>query len=229
MRLISILVTISLLIASGFAGTPQDQTATTSLKVLQIHRDFVRLGKEPQYGNGAAQAAATSVKESSPIPYLTISSLSGQSETWFMIWYQSYDEIDKLREESTRRNALATELRRILWPNPDLVTGAENLFAVYRDDLSQGAGLDIAKARFFSITIARVAPGHISDFEEIQKINKAAHTKAGVVDSHAVYQVSSGTTNGTFLILTPMHLLAEMDESIRHGRKYTEALGEGGS
>ena len=197
MKTVAAFFAIVILLAVTVSVRPQDPPPPH--KVLQIHRDFVKTGKESDLYRLEVQAAQASVKENSPIPYLTLSSVSGQNELWSMIWYESYAEMDRLREEYAKRTALATELRRVLQPKSDLVSGGENLFATHRQDISQGPDVEIAKARFFSITIDRVVPGHITEYEEMQKILKTAHAKLSVQDSHAVYQVISGAANGTFL------------------------------
>ncbi|HZS47830.1 MAG TPA: hypothetical protein VFC63_22360 [Blastocatellia bacterium] len=223
------LLVITCFLISVASALPQEQSGQQSLKILQIRRDFVRSGHEHEYETFNVQTAQAAVRNSSPVPYLTISSVTGDAQTWFLIWYQSFEEIDTLREDYSLRTALATELSRILRDKGDLISGGDTLLAQYRQDLSRGPEIDIAKAHYFSIVIDPVIPGHLQEYEELQKTLRSAHKKAGDTTTHTVYQVLSGTSNGTYLIFTPLHDLVNIkDAAPAQNHKYDDALGDSG-
>jgi hypothetical protein len=80
--------------------------------------------------------------------------------------------------------------------------------------------------RYVSVTRTTVRPGHAPEFEEVRKMVKAAHEKAGLTDSYAIYEVTAGAQGSTFYQFVARKTLAELDSGATiHGPAYTAALG----
>src|SRR3989441_8893966 len=95
-----------------------------------------------------------------------MTSLTGPSEAWFIVPFASNAAVaDEMKLESSD-TALAAELARLGRADAEVLTDARAIQAVARTDLSHGAFPDLAKMRFWEISIFRVRPGHESDFED---------------------------------------------------------------
>jgi len=81
--------------------------------------------------------------------------------------------------------------------------------------------------RYFSITTLRVRPGHTDEYLEARKINVDAYKRAHIEDFHsAFYAVTSGMPIGTYLLITPMKSLAELDPNPARTKAIEDARGE---
>jgi hypothetical protein len=146
-------------------------------KILQIFREQIKPGKETDYRRIEEDASVICRKMHCPNPYLALTSISGMSETWFVNGYDSSRTLAKVWEDYGQNTALLTELNGITAGKADIVFPGQTMFTHFREDFSQSAGWDIGRARFFSITTVQVRPGHIDDYEEIQKTGKGTEPK----------------------------------------------------
>jgi hypothetical protein len=97
--------------------------------------------------------------------------------------------------------------------------------AVLRESLGYRADWDVAKMRYYQITVTRIQPGYGRDFEQVRALVNAAHEKAKIEERWAVYQVMSGA---------PAHLhhpaahasLAELDKGEASHGKSTRTRSE---
>jgi hypothetical protein len=93
-----------------------------------------------------------------------------------------------------------------------LRSGERGIIATYQPDLSYVPGAPLgAKARFYTINVVRVRPGHAADFAEQRKLINAAWAKTGSQQRRVVYSVNSGMPGGTYLILAAMDSLKALD------------------
>jgi hypothetical protein len=81
-----------------------------------------------------------------------------------------------------------------------------------------------------AIDVVRVKPGKGRDFVEGWKSIIQAHTAAKMDEHWAVYQVTAGQPDGTYLFIYPMKSLEDLDKSgPMHGdAAYRDAMGEAG-
>src|SRR2546422_5346110 len=151
-------------------GTALAQALPTSQPALiQIFREQVKLGRAAEHARIEAGWPAAFAKAKSPNHYLAMTSLTGASEAWFIVPYASNavaaDEM-KLEESDT---TLAAELQRLSRADAEVLNDSRSIQAVARTDLSHGAFPNLAKQRYWEITIFRVRPGHVTDFEAAAK------------------------------------------------------------
>ena len=77
--------------------------------------------------------------------------------------------------------------------------------------MSYQASVNLGTMRYFTINTVRVKPGHEAHFAERWRAIVAAHEKAKMDEHWAVYSVSAGAPNGTFLFIFARKSLAELD------------------
>jgi hypothetical protein len=174
--------------------------------ILQIYRDPVKPAKMAEYSRIESEAALACARAST-WPYLTIQSMTGLQEVWFISGFDSYAAMERSAEPFARNAALSAELNRLQEAKANLVGDPRAIYAQYRDDLSSNAGFIQPGTRFFSITTATVRPGHEREFEDIQHTLKLVRQRVGIEDNRVVYQIVSGMPRNTFLIFSAHHSL----------------------
>jgi hypothetical protein len=195
-------------------------------KILQIFREEVKPGKTAAHQKVEVGWPRAFAQAKWPVYYLAATSVTGPSEAWFLTGYPSYAAYEADQQNLEKASALFAETQRLSALDGELLTQGRGMLATFRDDLSYNTGGNLAKMRYFTITVTRVRPGHDAEFVEGRKLVKAAHEKAGLSDPAAIYQVTAGAPGGTYLVLVARASLEELDrnEAI-HGDAYRQALG----
>ena len=194
--------------------------------MLQIFREEVKPGKTAAHEKVEAGWPRAFAKAKWPTYYLAATSVTGPSEAWFITGYDSYASYETDQKNLEKASALFAETQRLSALDGELLTQGRSMLATYRGDLSYNTGVDLAKMRYFTITVTRVRPGHDAEFVEARKTVKAAHEKAGLTDPAVIFQVTAGAPSGTYLVLVPRASLEELDRSEAiHGDAYRQALG----
>jgi hypothetical protein len=190
-----------LLAACSLSGFAQQAGFVPPPAVLQIYRDPVKPSKMAEYSRVEGEAAQACARAST-WPYITIQSITGPQEVWFISGFDSYAAMERSAEPFARNAALGAELNRLLEAKTNLVTDSRAVYAHYRDDLSSTASLVPPRTRFFTVTIVTVRPGHEREYEEIHRTIKSARQRAGTADNRVVYQIVSGMPRNIYLIFS---------------------------
>jgi hypothetical protein len=170
--------------------------------ILEIYRDPVKPAKMVEYTRIEGEAALACARAST-WPYLTMQSITGpQIEVWYIEGFDSYASVEHSSEQFTRNPTLSAELNRLMEAKVNLVGDARVIFAHYREDLSSNAELIQPRARFFTVTLVTVRPGHEREFEEIHRTLKSVRQKANAADNRVVYQIASGMPKNIYLIFS---------------------------
>ncbi len=221
-------LTIGVLLALAYPMCAQAQN-TPAPNYIQIFREEVKVGHTAGHAKTEAGWPRAFAKANWPTNYMALTSVTGPNEAWYLTAWDSLAAWEKDTAAIAANSALQTETDRLSAEDAQHLNNGRSIVARYRADLSHRPGVNIATQRYFSITIVRVRPGRNEDFETARKINVAAHVKTGVNDNHSVYQVLTGMPAGTFLIITPMKSLAEVDAAPQlHGQAYRDAIGDDG-
>ncbi len=218
------LLTLPALLFAG-AGTALAQGLPTSQPALiQIFREQVKLGRSADHARIEAGWPAAFAKAKSPNYYLAMTSLTGASEAWFVVPYASNAvaaaEIKLEESDST----LAAELQRLSRADAEVLNDARSIQAVARTDLSHGTFPNLAKQRYWEITIYRVRPGHVMDFETAAKAYGAATDRTAPGFSYRVYQVTAGMPGPTFLVFSSVESYAQFDDMTANQMKTMQNL-----
>ena len=203
-------------------------TPTPPPAMIQIYREEVKPGKTSLHVKTEA-AFLRDFKAAKLAPnYTALATITGPDEAWFVARYDSYASFGKdltAQDKSSARAAMDKDLIA----DGELLTRSSSIVARYRADLSYRPGVSIPLTRYLNISIVRVRPGHIPDYEDSRKIIKAAHEKAALKYNYSVYQVISGMPSGTFLLMSYGKTLADFDAAVEiHGKAYDDAIGDDG-
>jgi len=199
LRLAGCLMFAAVCLAS-LSDAQQAQPAAPS--ILQIYRDPVKPAKMAEYTRIEGEAALACARAGT-WPYLTLQSTTGpQTEVWYLEGFDSYAALEHSGEAFSRNAALEAELNRLMDAKANLVGDARVVLAHHREDLSSNSSLVQPRARFFTVTMVTIRPGHEREFEEIHRTLKAVRQRAGAVDNRAIYQVVSGMHRNVYLIFS---------------------------
>lgn len=212
------------------ASATAQQTMLTPPKVLVIAREVVKTGKAAAHEKWETGWPRAFAKAKWPVHYLAATAVTGESRALFMTGYDSLAAWEKDIQDQGKNAALSASEEMLADKDGDFLTESKTAAFTYMPDLSYRAeDLPLAGLRGFTVVSVHVKPGHGKHFEEVRKIVRAAHEKAGLTDHYSVYQVRAGAPNGTYLIFVPMKSLAEADQfDTIHGKAYQDALGDDG-
>ena len=196
--------------------------------VLQIFREEVKPGKGAAHEAVEAAYAQAYAREQWPVNWLGMTSISGPSEAWFTIPYESFAAMEQDRQNVMKKPAFLRQLEQLDARDGELRSGQRALLAVYRKDLShhpEHLVANLPQSRYFNILTFRVRPGRDQDFVQAVKTYVEALDKAKVSGGSAAYQVVSGAPGGTYLLFLAMKSLAELDEGPVREKAIAQALG----
>ena len=220
-------VKTTLLAFTTVLACAQEPPLTPAPRVLQIYRDSIRPGKQGPYTRIEMDAAAACARLNFPHPYLTLASITGLSEVWFLNGYDSLTEMEQIGRAVAANGDLSGRLAQVTADKADLVNDPRNIFAYYRPDLSGGRGLSAPRTHLFSVAIISVVPGKEGEFAEIRKILRGAHRSSNSPEIHSVYQVGSGMREPTFLVFSPATSLEDVENSnLLYRSRFEESLGD---
>lgn len=195
-------------------------------KVLLILREEVKPGRSAAHERLEANYVKA-FKAAKRAPYIAMSTVTGPSEAWFLVRFDSYAALEAENDAIERDAALTQTLGQLDEQDAAFRTGQRAMVAEYREDLSYRPHQTIAGLRYMDVVITRVRPGQIPTYEEARTLAKKAHEQATVDEQWAVYEVASGMSAGTFIMLIGHESMADYDTD-PHTQAYRDALGDEG-
>jgi hypothetical protein len=200
-------------------------------KVLLIEREEIKPGKAAAHEKEAHGYVQLFTRAKSEGHWLGLSPISGnENEAVFLAGYPSFEAMEKdhMNMEKAEGGALMAEMEKLDAQGADMHASQRAMVAVLRENLSyrlQDITRDgIAHSRIFQIETFRVRLGHSGEFGEGAKIYFNAMEKANVNTPVALYQVISGAPSGTYIAISALKSMKEMDAD--YEKAVMAALGE---
>jgi hypothetical protein len=191
---------------------------------VTIIREQVKLGRGADHARIEAGWPAAFAKAKSPTYYLAMTSLTGASEAWFVVPYASNAAAgDEMKLDATD-TVLAAELRRLSRADAEVLNESRTIQTMARPDLSHGAFPDMAKQRFWEVSLYRVRPGHDAEFEAAAKAYGAAAERVAPGVSYRVYAVTAGMTAPAYFIFASVESYAQFDQRTADGQKIFQSF-----
>lgn len=199
-------------------------------KVLVVHREFIKPGKAGAVHVKSESAFIQAMTDAKwPTHYFAVTSLSGPSRALFIMGYDSFDAWEKDNLAMMKDAKLSAAFDNAALADGELLSGYDDNVAVYREDLSYHAGVNIARMRYFEISRYVVRPGHRKEWDALVKEYMNGYQK-GVPDAHwAVFESVYGQDNGgVYLVFIPLKSLSELDHFSAESKNFEAAVGEAG-
>lgn len=195
-------------------------------KVMTILREEVKPGRGPAHEKNEAGWPAALRKANNKGYYLA---MSGGGQAWFLNPYESFAAVEAQAKSDQANVPLTGELDRLWAQDGEMLSKTSSLTTVAHEDLGYRTDWDVAKMRYYAVTVLRLQPGYGRDFEQLRKLVNAAHDKAKVDERWSVYEVIAGAPDDTYIFFSPLASLAEWDKyEAMHGKDYQDALGDDG-
>jgi hypothetical protein len=149
-------------------------------------------------------------------------SVSGPSEPWFFEMHDSFASIEDLDKTLTIPRSGVPYSDEVLPPSLTLI-------ALYRPNLSHRwdeADKNLAKARYFLISIYKIRPGAQAGFADLVRIRRSRFESINFDQPELAYQIMSGAPSGMFMFITPLASLKTFDDGVA---KTPDGPREGGA
>jgi hypothetical protein len=187
---------------------------TSQPNYLVIVREEVKLGRSADHEKLEAGWPAAYEKAKSTDYYLAFVSMTGPSEAWYVVPFDSYAALGETMKREDSDPVLSAELARLGRADAENLNGVRVMQARGRKDLSYGAFPDIGKVRFSEISTFRVRPGHEPAFEAAAKAYGSAARRSAPNISYRVYEVIAGAARPTYLVFSSVQSYAEFDQTM---------------
>lgn len=196
-------------------------------KVLLIDREVVKFGKDAGHEKNEAAFARAAAAVKSPDRYLAVTTMSGPSEAWFLVGFDSYAEWQKASEydDQPKVQALTGPLYE---KDADYVSDSSQILATYNEKWSYRPDMNVAEMRYFEIETIRRREGHDKDWEDLVALYQATAAKVNLDEHDIFFEASYGAPGGTVYIFTPRKSLADLDAAMGTGKAFEDALGPDG-
>ena len=167
-------------------AAPLAQAQETSLhppKIIVTAREVLKPGKGAAHEKSEAGWPAMFAKANWPVHYWAMSSMTGQNRVLFMTGYPSMAGWERDNLAQQRNAAISAGQDMLATKDGEFLSSLETAVLSFMPDLSYQPDIPIKGLRYLQITVIRIKPGHSSHFEDIRKMVRAAHEKAGL-DEH---------------------------------------------
>jgi hypothetical protein len=195
-------------------------------KYLVIQREFTKPGRDGashEATEAAYMRAAAAGK--APFHYTALTSMSGPNRALFFSGYDSMAAVEA--EHKTMSAALQTSLDRSMVADGEQLSGQDSSVWMVDPDLSQNTNGPRVGSRYMIVREYVVKPGHEAEWEQVVKIVKDGYAKADVGAHWSTYRMVFGNSMGpTFLILTSVKSMDELDAMFGSDPKFAEAVGK---
>jgi len=227
MRKILIAAVAVVWLAGGAAILRAQDQSSPIPKVLLIDREMVKFGKDAGHEKNEAAFARAAAAVKSPDHYLAVTTMSGPSEAWFLVGFDSYDDLQKASEYDDQPKAQAL-FGPLFEKDADFVSDSTQIIATYNEKWSYQPNMNIAEMRYFEIETIQRREGHDKDWEDLVALYQAAAAKVNLDEHDIFFEASYGAHGGTVYIFTPRKSLAELDTAMANSKAFQDALGPDG-
>jgi hypothetical protein len=192
---------------------------TSQPTLVTIIREEVKVGRTADHARIEAGWPAAFGRANSPDYYLAMTSLTGLPEAWYIIPSASNAAYGEYMRRYDNDAAMTAELERLSRADGEVLNSTRTIQAAARPDLTMGAYPDLAKQRFWEITIFRVRPGHEQDFDAAAKAYISAAQRLAPTIQFRTYQVIAGMQGPTYIVFASVTSYAEFDQMFANQMK----------
>ncbi len=227
-KLTRLLLGLSLAVACCSITAAQEKPLGNQ-SVLQITREYTKPGKAGMAHDQTESAFVEAMARAKwPTHYLGMTSLSGQQRALFLTWYASFDAWEKDNKATDKNTELSAALDRASVADGELLNSVDQSVFLFHQELSLRpmSVTDLSPMRYLEVSVYHIRPGHDAEWNEAVKMVKAAYEKA-VPNAHwGTYEEMFGGDGGTFIVLTALKTLAEIDRASLEDKQFQAAMGE---
>ena len=190
-----------------------DQTTAGPPKFLNMVHQELKPGRSGAYGELETSIARIYSRENIPVFWVELGSITGPAEVLYLNLFDSSEEMAKAMDALSTGLAAHPELAqmqdRLLQEN---TSNGTSVLGVRRDDMGYRANtIDFSKMRVLRLSTVFAHPGYERAFMETEWSLSEASAKVHARSAWAVYEVVGGLPEPSFVIVTPMQSLQDID------------------
>jgi hypothetical protein len=212
MRKILVLGLVVLFVGS-LAFAADNSTSSALPKYILLNREDIKIGRMADHDALMHQMIQTINSTNADFHFVAATSVTGSQSDFVGIgMFNSYADIEKGMD--TLRQAVKANLQNadFMRESQESHVGSRVTIAKLQPDLSHGGDkLNLGSGRYWDVTMIEVKPGAEDDFEQLAKEYVDLHEKNKIDVSWAVYQVQYGGAGSTYVYITPLRSLADLD------------------
>jgi hypothetical protein len=183
-------------------------------KFLNMVHQELKPGRTGAYDELETSIARIYNRESIPVFWVELESLTGPAEVLYLNLFDSSEEMAKAMDALSTGLAAHPELvqmqDRLLQEN---TSNGTTVLGVRRDDMGYRANtIDFSKMRILRLSTVFAHPGYERAFMETEWSLSEASEKVHAQSAWAVYEVVGGLPEPAFVIVTPMQSLQDMND-----------------
>jgi hypothetical protein len=190
-----------------------DQTTAGPPKFLNMVHQELKPGRSGAYAELETSIARIYSHENIPVFWVELQSITGPAEVLYLNLFDSSEEMAKAMDALSTGLAAHPELvqmqDRLLQEN---TSNGTSVLGVRRDDMGYRANtIDLSKMRVLRLSTVFAHPGYERAFMETEWSLSEASAKVHARSAWAVYEVVGGLPEPSFVIVTPMQSLQDID------------------
>jgi hypothetical protein len=206
-----------------------DMSDTSNVpKLIRLSKFEVKIGKMDEFAGISRQVRQALNAGNADYHFVAATPIAGAGGVVdFLAFYDDYGQIEKSMKSFNETTTALMKTVEFSRGASDAVQGTHGIIAKFRPDLSYNPQkLDLANATSWELTMVRIKPGYSRDFEDLEKQSIELHQKGNINEHWVVYQVEYGAQTPSFIFLTALKSLADLDTDRKaaHEKVFTEAV-----
>lgn len=206
----------------------QEEATDGPPKVLVIHREFTKPGKEGAQHQKTEGAFISAVKANhGELHYLALTSLSGVDRSLFLSGYPTFAAWEAAEVSVGKNTAMSSTMDAANSNDGDLLASTDKSVWIRRDDLSLNS-TRLLGARYMQISQYTVRPGHTKEWEDLMKMVMGGYKKGVPAASWTMWSQRYGNLGNAYLVTTPVKSGEMLDMMAGSSKAFSDAMGEDG-
>lgn len=212
----ALVLLLGLLLAGSVLAVAGDDSSAASAgipRIITFIREDIKIGKMSAHDDLVRAVRRTATEQRADLYWVAGRSLTGNTSDFVNIrFFNNYADIDRANEAFA--NAMRANMQNVNFSRDAVdshVKGRE-IIAEYREDLSYGQPrFDIANSTRWKVTFVQLKPGTTSDYAEARRTAMDLWKQANADVNSIAYEVTAGAPSPTFIFLTSLRSLADLD------------------
>lgn len=220
---------LAMVVACSVVAVAGDMSDNSNVpKLIRLSKFEVKIGKMDEFTGLSHQVKQALNAGNADYHFVAATPIAGPGGVVdFLAFYDDYGQIEKSMKSYYETTTALMKTAEFSRGASDSVQGAQGIIAKFRPDLSYNPQkLDLANATSWELTMIRLKPGYSRDFEDLEKQSIELHQKGNIDEHWVVYQVQYGAQTPSFIFLTALKSLADLDTDRKaaHEAVFTEAV-----
>jgi hypothetical protein len=211
------------------AALAQHEVGTTTGPSKYLFLENVELKPNMGFPYAKAQGDQVEAERAAKAPghYLGMWGITGSGHVLYMHGFDAFGDLQKDHEATFAMPKLVEAMKTNDAAQAGSIAAEHSSIYTYEKDLSLNANLELSKMRFMRIILFHVKSGHNEEFRHLAKVFVKGYQSTLPDARWAMFQKAYGVdSDKTYILVTPMASLAEVDAMAGGDKKFGDGVGE---